>query len=87
MAYRHQVPPSFDPQSMIVTGIGSNETNRIDLTQTYQAGTGNQSENLGHQVTIQLIWDAQNDQFEGKWYVKMSQYHDEDKFQLNFDGQ
>jgi len=90
----------FDPQSMKVTGSGSDdvgkftidgtystETSRIALTQKYQAGTGNLSENLGHQVTIQLTWNAQNNQFEGKWYVQTSEYHDEDKFELKFNGQ
>ncbi len=90
----------FDPQSMKVTGSGSDdvgtftidgtystETSRIALTKTYQAGTGNRSENLGHQVTIQLTWNAQNNQFEGKWYVQTNKYHGEDKFELKFDGQ
>jgi len=91
---------SFDPQSMKVTGSGSDDvgtftidgnysvtTSRIGLTKTYQAGTGNQSENSGHQVTIQLAWNAQNKQFEGKWYVQTSKYRGEDKFELKRDGQ
>lgn len=91
---------TYDSQSMKVTGSGSDdigkfiidgiysvETSRIALTKKYQAGTGNLSENLGHQVTIQLVWNAQNNQFEGKWYVQTSKYHGEDKFELKFNGQ
>ncbi len=60
-------PLIFDGHSMKITGSGSDdvgeftidgiystETSRIGLTKKYQAGTGNRSENLGHQVTIQL---------------------------------
>ncbi|CAF1373449.1 unnamed protein product [Rotaria sordida] len=91
----YQFSLSFDPQSMIITGSGSDdigtftidgiysvETRRIGLTKTYTRGTGNQLENLGHQVIIQLTWNAQNNQFEGKWYVRTSKYHGEDKFEL-----
>ena len=93
----HQFSLSFDPQSMKVTGSGSDDigtftidgdystkTHRIGLTKQYQAGTGNRSENLGHRVIIQLIWNVQNSQFEGKWYVQTNKYHGEDKFQLKF---
>ncbi|CAF3372279.1 unnamed protein product [Rotaria sp. Silwood1] len=96
----YQLSLSFDPQSMIITGSGSDdvgtftihgtysiETYRMGFTKIYQQGTGNSSENLGHQVTIQLTWNAQNNQFEGKWYVQTSKYHGEDKFELKFDGQ
>jgi hypothetical protein len=90
----------FDPQSTKVTGSGTDDvgtftfdgtysvkTLRIGLTKNYQLGTGNPSENLGHQVTIQLAWNAQNNQFEGKWYVQTKKYHGEDKFELKFVGQ
>ncbi len=70
-----------------VDGTYSVEPCRIGLTKKYQASIGNRSENLGHQVTIQLAWNAQNDQFEGKWYVQTSKYHGEDKFELKFIGQ
>ncbi len=96
----HQFSLSFDPQSMKVTGSGSDNigtftidgvysvtTHRIGLTKIYQAGTGNPSENLGHQVIIQLTWNAQNHQFEGKWYVQTSKYRGEDKFELKFNEQ
>ncbi|CAF4090130.1 unnamed protein product [Rotaria sp. Silwood1] len=94
----HSFLLSFNSQSMKITGSGSDdigvftingiystETNRIGLTKTYQLGTGNPLENLGHQVTIQLTWNAQSSQFEGKWYVKTSQYGGQDTFQLKFD--
>jgi hypothetical protein len=95
----YQFSLSFDPQSMKVTGSGSDDvgtftvdgtysvkSRRMGLTKTYQAGTGNPSENLAHQVTIQLTWNAQNNQFEGKWYVQTHKYRGEDKFELKHDG-
>lgn len=78
---------SDDVGVFIINGIYSMETSRLALTKKYQAGTGNRTENLGHQVTIQLTWNAQTDQFEGKWYVQTSKYRGEDKFELKFDGQ
>ncbi|CAF3079326.1 unnamed protein product [Rotaria sp. Silwood2] len=96
----HHFSLSFNSQSMQVTGSGSDdvgvftidgiysfETNRIGMTKTYQLGTGDRSENLGHQVTIQLAWNARNRQFEGKWYVKTCQYGGQDVFELKFDRQ
>ncbi|CAF3443922.1 unnamed protein product, partial [Rotaria socialis] len=69
----------FDHQSLRVTGSGSDDigsftidgiysiqTQRIGLTKTYAQGTGNLSENLGHDVIIQLKWNSKNSQFEGK---------------------
>jgi hypothetical protein len=67
-----------------IDGTYSVKTNRIGLTKLYQSGTGNPSENLGHQVTIQVAWNEQNYQFEGKWYVQTSKYRGEDKFELKF---
>jgi hypothetical protein len=96
----YQFSLSFDPQLMKVTGSGSDDvgifaidgiysdtTRQMDLTKIYQAGTGNPSENLGHQVTIQVTWNAQNNQFEGKWYVHTSKFRGEDKFELKFNRQ
>ncbi|CAF1046991.1 unnamed protein product [Adineta steineri] len=86
---------SFNSQLMKVSGSGvdhigsftidgtySNETRRIGLTKQYEIGTGDPSENFGHQATIQLTWNEKNNQFEGKWYVQTKKYHDEGKFQL-----
>ena len=78
---------SDDIGTFTIDGTYSVKTRRIGLTKKYQVGTGNPSENLGHQVTIQLTWNAQNNQFEGKWYVQTSKYHGEDKFELKFVGQ
>jgi len=67
-----------------IDGTYSTKTNRIDLTKTYQLGTVNDSENLGHQVIIQLIWNKENHQFQGKSYVQTSIYHDDAEFELKF---
>ncbi len=93
-----QLSLSFDPQSMKVTGSGSDNigtftidgvysttTHRMGLTKKYQSGTGNPSENLGHEVTIQLAWNEQNHQFEGKWFVQTTKYRGDGKFELKFD--
>jgi hypothetical protein len=71
-----------DVGTFIIDGTYSVETHRMDFIKQYQIGTGNRLENLGHQVTIQLTWNAGNHQFEGKWYVTTSTYRGEDKFQL-----
>ena len=42
---------------------------------------------FGHQVTLQLIWNAENQQFEGKWYVHTKTYQGVDKFQLQYKNQ
>ncbi|CAF4087681.1 unnamed protein product, partial [Adineta steineri] len=76
-----------DIGSFTIDGTYSNETNRIGLTKQYQIGTGDPSQNLGHQVIIQVTWNEKNNQFEGKWYVQTKKYHGEGKFQLKFDEQ
>lgn len=96
----YQLSLLFHPQSMTVTGSGfddvgkytidgiySIETSRIALIKTYEIGTGNPSENLGHQVTIQLTWNTKASQFEGKWYVNIRKYSNEGKFELKLYGQ
>lgn len=88
----------FDHQELKVTGSGKDDvgvfsidgiyslnTRRIGLTKTYQKGTGNSLENLGHTVTIQLEWNFQKYQFEGKWYVSTHKYRGSDEFTLKFD--
>jgi hypothetical protein len=94
----YQFSLSFDAQSMKVTGSGTDdvgtfiidgtysvEIHRMDLIKKYQIGTGNPLDNFGHEVTIQLTWNADNHQFEGTWYIKTSTYSGEDKFELKLD--
>ena len=79
----HQFSLTFDQRAMKTTGSGTDdigtftihgiyslETQRIGLTKLYQSGTDNPSENLGHQVIIQLTWNTEKKKFEGKWYVQ-----------------
>ena len=93
----HQLSLSFDPQSMKVIGTGiddvgnftidgiySFDTNRIGLTKTYVRGTGDKKRNLGHQVIIQLTWNTNNHQFEGKWFIMLPNYQRTDDFELKF---
>lgn len=67
-----------------VEGVFSTETHRMGLTKSYRAGTGNPGENFGHTVTLQLVWNSANEQFEGKWFIQTARYRGEDKFQLKF---
>lgn len=93
----NQLSLSFDAQELKVSGSGtddigtysivgtySTKTRRMGLSKTYQQGTGNPLENLGHTVTIQLEWNSNREQFEGKWYVLTKKFHGEDKFELKF---
>ncbi|CAF4426872.1 unnamed protein product, partial [Adineta steineri] len=52
-----------DIGAYVITGVYSPSTLRMGLEKHYQLGTGNSSENLGHKVTIQVEWDAYNQQF------------------------
>ena len=91
----HRLSLTFDPTEMKVngtgrddvgtfsiTGIYSIKTQRLGLTKKYKLGTGSSTQNLGHNVTIQLYWNPSNKQFEGKWYVQTGKYHGENKFKL-----
>ncbi|CAF1173020.1 unnamed protein product, partial [Adineta steineri] len=65
-----------------IEGIYSSRTNRMGLIKTYQKGTGNPIQNLGHDVTIQVVWNSNQRQFKGKWYVRTNKYSGQDKFKL-----
>ncbi|CAF1354705.1 unnamed protein product, partial [Rotaria sordida] len=52
-----------------IVGIYSTRTLRMGLKKIYRAGTGNPRENLGYTVTIQLKWNSNTNQFEGKWII------------------
>lgn len=76
---------SDDVGEYIVEGIYSTKTNRIGLTKTYRLGTGDLTQNLGHSVTIQVEWNSSKRLFEGKWFVRTSNYSGEGKFELKFE--
>lgn len=94
----HRLFLLFDPETWKVTGSGSDDvgtytidgiystkTNRIGLTKTYQRGTGDWQQNLGHNVTIQMTWNPTQHKFEGKWFVRTKKYVGEDKFELKLE--
>ena len=96
----HRTALSFDPQSFKVTGSGSDnigmftvdgiysvKTSRMGLTKTYQLSTGNRLENFGQQIIIQLTWNSDSHQFEGKWHVQTKNYRGVDRFELKFSQQ
>jgi len=68
-----------------IHGIYSNKTNEISLIKRYQPNTGDPSENFEHAVSIELTWNEDSEQFEGKWYVETSEYHGQNAFELIFD--
>jgi hypothetical protein len=90
----------FDPQSFKITGSGSDnigmftidgtyspKTRRIGMIKAYQLGTGNRLDKFDYQMIIQLIWNSETRQFEGKWYVQTKKYRGENKFELRFSKQ
>lgn len=90
-----QMQLSFDSTTSTITGSGSDkigtysvvgiysiQTRRMALTKTYQLGTGNPLENLGHDVIIQLEWNRENSQFQGHWYVRTNKYRGGGEFRL-----
>lgn len=94
----HRLLLSFDRINSRVDGQGTDDvgtysiqgtfcskTNRVDLPKVYRQGTGDSMENFGHKITFQLTWNANHDQFEGKWLVQANKYHREDKFELKFE--
>lgn len=68
-----------------IDGIYSHNTGRLGLTKQYRRGTGDPFENIGHTVIIQLEWNFERHQFDGKWYIDMKNYREQDNFQLEFD--
>ncbi len=75
---------SDDVGAFTVSGKYSTTTNEIELIKTYQQGTGDEKENLGHSVTIEVTWDPEKQLFAGNWYVDTSSYRDDDLFELKF---
>lgn len=94
----YQLSLSFNSHAMSVNGSGwddigeyridgifSDRTGRMGLTKYYKLGTGT-SQNLGHHVFIQLMYNAFTTGFEGKWYVQTKKYHGEDRFVLKLES-
>lgn len=73
---------SDDIGKFLIEGIYSIQTNRIAFIKSYQLGTGNRLTNHGQQMIVQLKWMSKRQQFEGKWYVHSTRYHEEGKFEL-----
>ncbi|CAF0992881.1 unnamed protein product [Adineta steineri] len=68
-----------------IEGIYSTRTSRMGLIITYKKGTDNPIQNLGHDVTIQVVWNSIQHQFEGTWYVRTNKYTGQDKFHLKLE--
>ncbi|CAF1308996.1 unnamed protein product [Adineta steineri] len=57
----------------ILNGTFSEENRQMEMTQSYQYGTGNPTLNLGHQDKMQLNWNAQRKIFEGVAYSNVQE--------------
>ena len=90
---------SFDSNSFTINGNGSDDVGRfsivgkystatkeIELQKKYEQGTGDQGENLGHSVTIEVTWNLEQQSFIGNWYVNTNSYSDDDRFELKFEN-
>ena len=55
---------------------------KLVLNKQYIENTGNHRENLRHRVRIRLQWNPENEQFEGKYYVKTPKYEGSGKWRL-----
>ncbi|CAF1173499.1 unnamed protein product [Adineta steineri] len=73
-----------DIGAFTIDGIFCRQTQKLALTKIYKQGTGNMAENFGHKVTIQLIWNSNQNVFEGKWFIHTTKYRGEDKFELKY---
>jgi hypothetical protein len=71
----------------IIDGTYSIRSSRMALTKIYQLGIGNRSENVEHQIIIQLVWNVDTRQFEGKRYVQTKNFREENRFELKFSKQ
>ncbi|CAF4264942.1 unnamed protein product, partial [Adineta steineri] len=93
----HQFPLLFNSQTMKIKGAGSDDigifnikgfystkTNRIVLKKVYKSNTGNTKGNSGHSVKMKLMWNEENNQFEGNWHINTTKYKGNDKFNLHF---
>ena len=69
-----------DIGSFVISGIYSPNTLRMGLTKKYQSGTGNPNENLGHEMTIQVEWNNELQEFRGQYYLETSQHADRNEF-------
>lgn len=67
-----------------IDGLFSSRNLRLGLSMKYQRGTGDRNQNWGHTATVQLKWNSAENRFTGKWYVRVPNYHGEDKFELAF---
>ncbi|CAM4839306.1 unnamed protein product [Rotaria magnacalcarata] len=75
-----------DIGTYVITGVYSPRTLRMGLEKRYQVGTGDLNENLGHTVIIHVQWNHENQQFEGKYYLRTRKHRDENKFIIRREG-
>ncbi|CAF4126724.1 unnamed protein product [Adineta steineri] len=93
----HPFPLLFNSQTMKIKGTGSDDigvftikgfystkTNRIVLKKEYKSNTGNTKQNSGHSVKMKLMWNEENNQFEGNWHINTTKYRGYGKFNLQF---
>ncbi|UJR19179.1 hypothetical protein I4U23_022309 [Adineta vaga] len=76
---------TYDVGDFTMDGVFSSENFRLGINQRYIEGTGDANENLGHTSILQMAWNSNQNQFEGKWYVKTHKYTGNGNFHLRFE--
>ncbi|CAF1195658.1 unnamed protein product [Adineta steineri] len=74
-----------DIGKFVVNGIYSINTNRLAIIKTYREETENSTENVGHNITIQVAWNSNQYHFEGKWFIKTRNYSGDGRIELKFE--
>lgn len=69
-----------DVGEFIIKGNYSTRTLRMGLEKRYQKGTGDSTANFGHAMKIQVQWDKNAQNFDGKYYVNNGKHRDEQKY-------
>lgn len=87
----HSISLSFDGQLFEVTGSGSDELGTFTVTGPYSNKTARmglmqvyRTNHLERQIILQVIWNPQTRQFEGKRYVRCKTHREETQFELKF---
>ncbi|CAF2718947.1 unnamed protein product [Rotaria sp. Silwood2] len=60
----------------------STSDNHMNSAKQYVPETENPYENLGHQVKIDLKWNAHAQNVDDQWVIRTTMYSGQDKFEL-----
>lgn len=84
----YSITLSFDSHLFEVTGSGSDDLGTFTITGTYSPKTTRMAltkiYRMNYQIILQLIWNDQTRQFEGKRYLQCKISREENRFELKF---